>query len=132
VIVVDASVLAPALADDDTDGDRARERLRGKRLVAPELVDLEVVSVLRRAARAGQLEERRSAQALADLATLPLRRVSHLPLLPRVWQLRDNLTTYDAAYVALAEVLGVLLLTADGPLKRAAGIRCEIEVLLPH
>lgn len=132
MIVVDASVLAPALADDDTDGDRARERLRGERLVAPELVDLEVVSVLRRAARAGRLEERRSAQALADLATLPLRRVSHLPLLPRLWELRDNLTTYDAVYVALAEVLGVLLLTADGPLKRAAGIRCEIEVLLPH
>jgi predicted nucleic acid-binding protein len=132
VIVVDASVLAPALADDDTDGDHARERLRGERLVAPELVDLEVVSVLRRAARAGRLEGRRSALALADLATLPLRRVSHLPLLPRVWELRDNLTAYDAAYVALAEVLGVLLLTADGPLKRAAGIRCEIEVLLPH
>lgn len=131
MIVVDASVLAPALADDDTDGDRARERLRGERLVAPELVDLEVVSVLRRAARAGRLEERRSAQALADLAALPLRRVSHLPLLPRVWELRDNLTAYDAAYVALAEVLGALLLTADGPLKRAAGIRCEIEVLLP-
>jgi predicted nucleic acid-binding protein len=132
VIVVDASVLAPALADDDTDGDLARERLRGERLVAPELVDLEVVSVLRRAARAGRLEERRSAQALADLASLPLRRVSHLPLLPRVWELRDNLTAYDAAYVALAEILGVLLLTADGPLKRAAGIRCEVEVLLPH
>ena len=132
MIVVDASVLAPALADDDADGDRARARLRGERLVAPELVDLEVVSVLRRAARAGRLEERRSAQALADLATLPLRRVAHLPLLPRVWELRDNLTAYDATYVALAEVLGVFLLTADGPLKRAAGIRCEIEVLLPH
>jgi predicted nucleic acid-binding protein len=132
VIVIDASVLAPALADDDIDGDRARGRLRGERLVAPELVDLEVVSVLRRAASAGRLEERRSAQALADLGTLPLRRVSHLPLLPRVWELRDNLTAYDAAYVALAEVLGLLLLTADEPLKRAAGIRCEIEVLLPH
>lgn len=131
MIVVDASVLAPALADDGADGGRARERLRGERLVAPELVDLEVVSVLRRAARAGRLEKRRSAQALADLATLPLRRVSHLPLLPRVWELRDNLTAYDAAYIALAEVLGALLLTADGPLKRAAGIRCEIEVLLP-
>lgn len=131
MIVVDASVLAPALGDDDADGDRARERLRGERLVAPELVNLEVVSVLRRAARAGRLEERRSAQALADLGALPLRRVSHLPLLPRVWELRDNLTAYDAAYVALAEVLGALLLTADGPLKRATGIRCEIEVLLP-
>jgi predicted nucleic acid-binding protein len=129
VIVVDASVLAPALADDDADGDRARERLRGEQLAAPELVDLEVVSTLRRAARTGRLEQGRSTQALADLAALPLRRVPHLPLLPRVWELRDNLTAYDAAYVALAEALDVLLLTADRPLERAAGVRCEVEVL---
>jgi predicted nucleic acid-binding protein len=129
VIVVDASVLAPALADGGADGDRARARLRGEQLTAPELVDLEVVSTMRRAARAGRLYERRSAQALGDLAALPLRRVPHLPLLPRVWELRDNLSAYDAAYVALAEALGALLLTADGPLKRAAGVRCEVEVL---
>jgi predicted nucleic acid-binding protein len=129
VIVVDASVLAPALADDGEDGDLARERLRGEQLTAPELVDLEVVSTLRRAARAGRLTERRSAQALADLAALPLRRVPHLPLLSRVWDLRDNLTAYDAAYVALAEAFNVLFLTADGPLERAAGVRCAVEVL---
>lgn len=129
MIVVDASVLAPALADGGADGDRARARLRGEQLTAPELVDLEVVSTMRRAARAGRLYERRSAQALGDLAALPLRRVPHLPLLPRVWELRDNLSAYDAAYVALAEALGALLLTADGPLERAAGVRCEVEVL---
>jgi predicted nucleic acid-binding protein len=129
VIVVDASVLAPALADDGDDGDRARERLRGERLTAPELIDLEVVSTLRRAARSGRLEERRSAQALADLAALPLRRVPHLRLLSRIWELRDNLTAYDAAYVALAEALGALLLTSDGPLQRAPGIGCEVEIL---
>jgi predicted nucleic acid-binding protein len=129
VIVVDASVLAPAIADDGADGERARERLREEQLSAPELVDLEVVSTMRRAARAGRLDERRSAQALADLAALPLRRVPHLPLVPRVWELRDNLSAYDATYVALAEALDVLLLTADGPLERAAGVRCEIEVL---
>jgi len=129
VIVVDASVLAPALADDGADGDRARERLRGERLTAPELVDLEVVSTLRRAARAGRLDDRRSSQALTDLAALPLRRVPHLPLLSRIWELRDNLTAYDAAYVALAEVLEALFLTADGPLARASGVRCEVEVL---
>ncbi|HWW67094.1 MAG TPA: type II toxin-antitoxin system VapC family toxin [Solirubrobacterales bacterium] len=129
MIVVDASVLAPAIADDGADGERARERLREEQLSAPELVDLEVVSTMRRAARAGRLDERRSAQALADLAALPLRRVPHLPLVPRVWELRDNLSAYDATYVALAEALDVLLLTADGPLERAAGVRCEIEVL---
>jgi predicted nucleic acid-binding protein len=129
VIVVDASVLAPALADDGDDGDRVRKRLRGEQLIAPELVDLEVISTLRRAARAGRLDGRRSSQALTDLASLPLRRVTHLPLLARIWELRDNLTAYDAAYVALAEALNALLLTADGPLGRASGVRCEVEVL---
>jgi predicted nucleic acid-binding protein len=129
VIVVDASVLAPALADDGADGDRVRERLRGEQLVAPELVDLEVLSTLRRAARGGHLDERRSGQALDDLAALPLRRVSHRALLPRVWELRDNLTAYDAAYVALAEALNALLVTADGAMEKASGVRCEVEVL---
>lgn len=129
MIVVDASVLAPALADDGADGDRVRERLRGERLAAPELIDLEVVSTIRRAARAGGLDDRRSSQALTDLAALPLRRIPHLPLLSRAWQLRDNLTAYDAAYVALAEALDALLLTADGPMGRASGVRCEVEVL---
>lgn len=129
MIVVDASVLAPALADDGADGDLVRSRLRGERLVAPELVDLEVLSTLRRAARGGRLDERRSGQALNDLATLPLRRVSHLPLLGRVWELRDNLTAYDAAYVALAEALDALLLTADEAMGKASGVRCEVEVL---
>jgi predicted nucleic acid-binding protein len=129
VIVVDASVLAPALADDGADGDRARLRLREEQLVAPELVDLEVLSTLRRAARAGRLDQRRSGQALEDLSALPLRRVSHQSLLPRVWELRDNLTAYDAAYVALAEALDALLLTADGGIGKANGVRCEVEVL---
>lgn len=129
MIVVDASVLAPALADDGADGDRARLRLRGEQLVAPELVDLEVLSTLRRAVRAGRLDERRSGQALDDLAALPLRRVPHLPLLARAWELRDNLTAYDAAYVALAESLRALLLTADGGIEKASGVRCDVEVL---
>jgi predicted nucleic acid-binding protein len=129
VIVVDASVLAPALADDGADGDRARLRLSGEQLVAPELVDLEVLSTLRRAARAGRLDRRRSGQTLEDLAALPLRRVSHHSLLHRVWELRDNLTAYDAAYVALAEALDALLLTADGGIGKANGVGCQVEVL---
>lgn len=129
MIVVDASVLAPALADDGEDGDRARERLRGEELAAPELIDLEVLSTLRRAARARRLDENRSLQALTDLAALPLRRVPHLPLLGRVWELRDNLSAYDASYVALAEALDTVLVTADGRIERASGINCEIAVL---
>jgi predicted nucleic acid-binding protein len=129
MIVVDASVLAPALADDGSGGDRARARLAGETIAAPELIDVEVVSVVRRAARAGRMEERRSAQALADLAALPLRRAPHLPLLERVWELRENLTVYDAAYVALAEAIGAPLLTADSALVDAPGARCPVELL---
>ncbi len=127
MIVTDASVLAVALTDDGPDGDYAPARLRGERLTAPELVDLEVISVWRRQARAGALDARRA--ALADLTGLPLRRAAHRPLLARCWELCDNLTVYDAAYVALAEALDVTLLTGDGWLARAAGPRCHIEVL---
>jgi predicted nucleic acid-binding protein len=129
VIVVDASVLATSLGDDGPDGDRARARLRGERLTAPELVDLEVVSVWRRQVSAGAMDERRAVLALADLGTLPLRRAPHRPLLARCWELRDNLTIYDAAYVAVAEALGVPLLTGDARLARAFGPTCTIEVL---
>jgi predicted nucleic acid-binding protein len=125
VIVVDASVLATALGDDGDDGDTARERLRGEELAAPEIIDLEVTSVWRRTL----IDERRAALALADLADLPLRRAPHLPLLPRCWELRHNLTPYDAAYVALAEALDVAFVTADRRLSRAAGIRCAVDVL---
>ena len=131
MIVVDASVLAVALADDGPDGDHARARLRGERLTAPELVDLEVISVWRRQIREGALQARRADLALADLAALPLRRAAHRPLLARCWELRDNLTVYDASYVALAEALDVTLLTGDGRLAMASGPRCHFEVLRP-
>jgi len=126
VIVVDASVLAVAIADDGPDGDSARARLRSEDLAAPELVDLEVMSVLRRRA----LEQRRVVRAIEDLVELPLARAPHLPLLRRCWELRDNLTIYDAAYVALAEALEVPLVTADRRLSRAAGIRCPVDLLV--
>jgi predicted nucleic acid-binding protein len=131
VIVVDASVLATALGDDGPDGDRARARLRGERLSAPELVDLEVASVLRRQVQGGEVDIRRAALALADLAAMPLRRAPHRSLLTRCWELRNNLTIYDASYVALAEALEVTLLTGDGRLARAPGPRCRVEMLRP-
>ncbi|HTN24809.1 MAG TPA: type II toxin-antitoxin system VapC family toxin [Solirubrobacteraceae bacterium] len=129
MLVVDASVLAPALADDGPDGDVARASLRGQALVAPELIDLETISVLRRRAQAGQLDDRRAALALTDLVELPLRRVSHGPLLARCWELKETVTVYDAAYVALAELLEVVLLTADARLASAPGTRCRFELL---
>ena len=129
MLVVDASVLAVALADDGKDGDAARARLRTETLAAPELIDLEVASVIRRQHRAGLVDNRRASLALADLAALPMQRASHLSLLPRCWELRDNLTTYDAAYVALAEALDATLLTGDRRLAAAAGPTCRIELL---
>jgi predicted nucleic acid-binding protein len=131
VIVVDASVVVVALADDARDGDSARARLRGERLSAPELLDLEVASVLRRHVLRGAIGARRAALALDDLATLPLERAPHRPLISRCWQLRDNVTIYDAAYVALAEALGATLLTGDKRLANASGPKCRIELLTP-
>jgi predicted nucleic acid-binding protein len=129
VIVVDASVLTTALVDDGVDGDHARRRLRGQVLAAPELIDLEVASVLRRLSGSGDVPVRRAELALADLVALPLRRAAHRCLLSRCWSLRANVTTYDAAYVALAEELDVVLLTADARLGRVPGVRCQVEVL---
>ncbi len=129
MIVVDASVLVTALADDGPDGERHRSRLAGERLAAPHLIDVEVVSAWRRLAAAGRLEERRAALARADLRELPLRRVQHGPLLDRCWELRSSLTAYDASYVALAELMDAILLTADGKLASTPGTRCTFEVL---
>jgi predicted nucleic acid-binding protein len=132
VLVVDASVLVVLLADDGADGDQARVRLRGERVVLPELADLEVASVLRRQIRVGAIDDRRARLALDDLAAMPARRAPHRPLLGRCWELRDNLTIYDAAYVALAEATRATLLTGDGRLADAPGPRCTIEVLQPE
>jgi predicted nucleic acid-binding protein len=130
VIVVDASVLAPALAYDTQEGRAVRGRLDGEEnLCAPEIVDLEVASAWRRALQAGRLGEDRSQRALRDLATMRLVRMSHRPLMPRIWELRHNLTPYDASYVALAEALDTTLLTAEGKLARAPSLRCEVELI---
>lgn len=129
MLVVDASVLAPALADDGPDGDTGRARLRGQSLAAPELIDLETASVIRRQLQAGHLGARRAALALTDLAELALRRAPHRPLLARCWELRENLTVYDAAYVAVAELLDIVLVSADARLAGAPGPRCEIDLL---
>jgi predicted nucleic acid-binding protein len=129
MIVVDAGVVVTALADDGPDGDRVRARIAGEQLMVPHLVDLEVTSAWRRLAAAGNLDDRRVALALEDLRALRLQRVAHLHLVDRCWELRGNLTVYDAAYVALAELTGAALLTADAKLAAAPGPRCRIEVL---
>jgi predicted nucleic acid-binding protein len=129
VIVVDASVLLTALADDGADGTRARQLLDGRSLAAPELIDLEVVSVLRRLVRSGNLSVERADLALGYLDVLPLQRAAHRPLVRRVWELRDTVSAYDAAYVALAELLDAELWTADAKLVRSVGPRCPLVMI---
>ncbi len=130
MIVVDASVLANALADDSADGDTARGELRAAReITAPDLVDVETVSVWRERWLRGELSDARLEVAVAHLQRLRFERVSTRRLVRRAIELRANVTAYDGCYVALAEVLGCELLTADGKLASATGPRCPIRVL---
>ncbi len=129
MLVVDASVVVTALADDGDDGSLVRSLLRGARLAAPEIIDLEVISVLRRLVAAQHMSPARAGQALRDLVNLPIERASHVLLLDRCWELRSNLTPYDAAYVALAEACDAPLLTADARLAATPGPRCTIDVV---
>jgi len=98
-------------------------------LHAPDLLDVEVAQVVRRYAANGEIDGERGRAALADLAGLPVHRYPHDFLLPRVWELRGNLTAYDAVYVALAEALDALLLTRDKRLAAAPGHRARIELV---
>lgn len=114
MIVVDASVVLHALADDDAGGSLARRRLdREDDLAAPQLLDLEVVSALRSYLRRGRIGLDRAELAIEDLGRLDVDRWDHGGLVGRLWSLRDSLSAYDAAYVALAEEIGCPLLTTD-------------------
>lgn len=128
--MIDASILANVVGDDGVDGRRAREALRaGVDIAAPDLVDVETVAVLRKRWLAGTVDDRRFAEAVADLLQLDFERVPTIRLVRRAYELRPNLTTYDATYVALAEVFDCELLTADRRLAHASGPRCSIRVL---
>jgi predicted nucleic acid-binding protein len=129
VIVVDASVIAPLVLDDGAEGTQKRARLRGEQLAAPDLVKVEAASAIRRHLAAGLVDERRATLAIDDLISLPVLLFPTEPFLTRAWALRDNVTTYDACYIALAETLACALLTADGRLSRAPGVRCPVELI---
>ena len=126
-----ARVIATSFVDGGDVGVRAHARLRGERLVAPHLLDVEVISAWRRQAAAGELDERRVALAVTDLGDLRVRRVPHGALLDRCWALRANVTPYDAVDVALAQRLDAVLLTAAAADRLAAApiVRCEVELL---
>lgn len=130
MIVVDAPVVANAVGDDKGSGRQARALLRRHdTLVAPDLVDVETAAVLRRRWLAGDISDQRFSDAVDDLGDLPITRFPALPLLRRAYELRANVTAYDACYISLAEHLGVSLATSDRRLAGAPGPRCDIELL---
>jgi predicted nucleic acid-binding protein len=130
VIVVDASAVVEALFNAPRAASVLEHVARSdETLHAPELVDLEVTNTLRRYVSAGQLDAAAADGHFRNFLGLRLQRHPHAMLLPRVWELRRNLTAYDAAYVALAEELGCALLTADARLARSAGHEATIRLL---
>jgi predicted nucleic acid-binding protein len=129
VIVADASVLVTALIDGGGAGALARERLLASDVSVPELADVEVLSVVRREVLSGRMTAERGAEALQDYADLALDRYPHGPLMARAWQLREVVSAYDAQYVALAELLGAVLVTGDRRLSRAPGLVCAVDLL---
>jgi len=130
VIVLDASVAVTGLLVAGSAGDAARDVLRSGPVHAPHLLDVEVASAVRRWVVSGRLSEREARMSLADLRDLAVDRHAHEAFLDRALDLRDSVSPYDAMYVALAELLGAPLVTADQRLARASGIRCTV-LLLP-
>lgn len=130
MIVLDASAAVDWLLQTAA-GRKVENRIfsRNESLHAPHLLDLEVAQVLRRLARQEVISTRRAEEAVRDLVDLRVNRYAHAVFLPRIWQLRHNLSAYDAAYVVLAEQLGATLLTRDQRLAAAAGHAATVEVL---
>jgi len=128
--VLDASVMVEVLLNRPSVR-RLAARLfdPDEELHAPHLIDLEVAQVLRRYQRSSEMSPQRARQALLAFTQIPLERHPHWPFLDRIWELRRNVTAYDAAYVALAEALDAPLLTCDGALARAPGHRAVVELI---
>lgn len=130
MIVVDASALLEFLLQTRL-GTRVEARLfrDGDEFHSPHLVDVEVTQGLRRLVRSGEVSPERAAEAIADLTDLDLHRHAHLDLLTRAWKLRENVTAYDAMYIALAEALDATVVTCDTRLAKAPGHRTRIEAI---
>ena len=130
MIVADASAVIELLLNTPA-GQRVADRLLdpAETVAAPHLMDVEVLQVLRRYSLSGEIGDERSQEALEDFGDLPVIRYPHEPLLPRIWELRHNVTAYDATYIALAEVLGAPLMTADARLPQAPGHSVSVELI---
>lgn len=129
LIVVDASCLYEILSGGKQRHLVMEAMAAADELAAPELIDVEVTGLVRRDAQRGRLDGTRCDLALDLLADWPAERYPHRPFIPRVWELRDNVRTADAFYVALAEVLDASVITFDGRLSRASGLRCPVIAL---
>jgi predicted nucleic acid-binding protein len=127
-IVIDASVLVAALVDVGKEGRWAESLIASETLVAPELVMVEATNILRRLELANELSPLESGLAQQDLMRLDIELFPFHPFADRIWELRKNITSYDAWYVALAEALACSLATLDLKLKKATGIECAFEV----
>lgn len=125
-VVMDASAVVALLADGGPRGEWAAARATGARLAAPDLMPFEAANILRRQVLAGILDAGVATLAHGDLQAMPFDLCPYSVLAERAWSLRGNLTTYDATYVALAELLGGTLVTLDGRLCRASGPRCAV------
>lgn len=128
VQVVDASAVVAALLDDGPDGRWVEHRLREADLVAPHLMPVEVANIIRRTEARGAIDHTAADHAVRDLRRLDVDLVAFEHVAERAWELRSNLTAYDAGYVALAELVGARLVTLDARLGRAVGVRCEVVV----
>ena len=131
MIVVDASAVLELLLNRAAAAALRRVLFaRGETLHAPYLVDVEVVQVLRRYVRSGAVTDERARLALETHLALPIERYPHDPLLMRAWEMRDNVTAYDAMYVALAEGIGARMVTADAKLAKAVAKFIRVEVIV--
>lgn len=129
MIVVDASVILHVLIDPESDPQVAEALQDARGLMAPFYLDLEILNCLRKKVLSKLVTEQRAAEAVADLSALPVERHSTGELIGRIWDLRHNMTAYDAAYVALAEALDCPLLTRDARLKSAAAVHTAVVVI---
>jgi predicted nucleic acid-binding protein len=127
-LVVDASVVVAALVDSGSDGQWAETLIASDALAAPHLMPAEVTNILRRSVLADQVSADIAAQAHRDLLALPIELFAYEPFGPRVWELRHNLTSYDAWYVSVAEALAAQVATLDRRLATAPGPQCAFVV----
>ena len=129
MIVVETSAMVEYLVGSGTTREAVRATITTEPVAVPHAVDLECVNAIRRLVRAGDRDPSDAYGALVLLRSMPLERYGHTWLLPRIWELRENMWPYDAAFVSLAEALGAPLVTVDSKFEGVPGLRCEVRNL---